>query len=247
MVRWPNCPTIREIRDQGSCGSCWAFAAVESMSDRICIHSDQKKHFHFSAENLLTCCKACGNGCHGGSHKLAWKYWVENGIVSGGSYGSHEGCQPYHFPPCEHHELGPRPNCSKYGPTPECVRSCQSNYLVSYEEDLHFGKQWYSVGNNEEAIKTEIFNNGPVEASISAYEDFYVYKSGVYQHVKGKFVCGHAVKIIGWGIDRITSTPYWLVSNSFNTDWGDYGYFKIKRGVNECQIESDVTAGIPLL
>lgn len=33
--QWPNCPTIREIRDQGSCGSCWAFGAVEAMSDRV--------------------------------------------------------------------------------------------------------------------------------------------------------------------------------------------------------------------
>lgn len=32
---WPNCPTISEIRDQGSCGSCWAFGAVEAMSDRV--------------------------------------------------------------------------------------------------------------------------------------------------------------------------------------------------------------------
>lgn len=32
---WPKCPTIQEIRDQGSCGSCWAFGAVEAMSDRV--------------------------------------------------------------------------------------------------------------------------------------------------------------------------------------------------------------------
>lgn len=34
-TNWPNCPTIQEIRDQGSCGSCWAFGAVEAMSDRV--------------------------------------------------------------------------------------------------------------------------------------------------------------------------------------------------------------------
>lgn len=34
-LQWPNCPTIREIRDQGGCGSCWAFGAVEAMSDRV--------------------------------------------------------------------------------------------------------------------------------------------------------------------------------------------------------------------
>merc|ERR1712172_434861 len=34
--KWPECPTIREIRDQGGCGSCWAFGAVTAMSDRMC-------------------------------------------------------------------------------------------------------------------------------------------------------------------------------------------------------------------
>ena len=70
--------------------SIQVFAAVEAMSDRVCIHSNQTTYFHFSAKNLLACCTTCGNGCHGGSHKLAWKYWVENGIVSGGSYDSNE-------------------------------------------------------------------------------------------------------------------------------------------------------------
>ena len=44
---------------------------------------------------------------------------------------------------------------------------------------------------------------------------------GVYQHVCGKYIGGHAVKIIGWGYENGTS--YWLVANSWNTDWGDKG------------------------
>merc|ERR1719348_1941518 len=63
---WPDCPTIKEIRDQGGCGSCWAFGAVTAMSDRICIHSKGKKHVHVSSENLLSCCYSCGFGCNGG-------------------------------------------------------------------------------------------------------------------------------------------------------------------------------------
>ena len=51
--QWPNCPTIKEIRDQGGCGSCWAFGAVESISDRICIASNGAQNVHISAEDLL--------------------------------------------------------------------------------------------------------------------------------------------------------------------------------------------------
>ncbi|VDL75296.1 unnamed protein product [Nippostrongylus brasiliensis] len=55
-------------------------------------------------------------------------------------------------------------------------------------------------------------------------------------------VGGHAVKILGWGVDN--KTPYWLVANSWNTDWGENGYFRIVRGVNECGIEHAIVAGL---
>lgn len=70
--------------------------------------------------------------------------------------------------------------------------------------------------------------------------------SGVYQHVKGNKVGGHAVKLLGWGTEN--NTDFWWCANSWNTDWGGYGgFFKIKRGTNECNIESDVVAGKPKL
>ncbi|CAH2323019.1 cathepsin B [Pelobates cultripes] len=53
---WPNCPTIREIRDQGSCGSRWTFGAMEAISDRTCVHSNGKVNVEVSAEDLLSCC-----------------------------------------------------------------------------------------------------------------------------------------------------------------------------------------------
>jgi cathepsin B len=48
---------------------------------------------------------------------------------------------------------------------------------------------------------------------------------------------------LGWGVED--GTPYWLVANSWNTDWGNNGYFKILRGSNECGIEDEIVAGIP--
>lgn len=45
--------------------------------------------------------------------------------------------------------------------------------------------------------------------------------SGVYQHVSGSLVGGHAIKVLGWGEED--GVPYWLCANSWNTDWGDNG------------------------
>lgn len=244
-VQWPNCPTIKEIRDQGSCGSCWAFGAVEAMSDRVCIHSNGTQNVHLSSENLVSCCWSCGMGCNGGFPGSAWRYWVKTGIVSGGAYGSNQGCQPYEIAPCEHHSNGTRPPCSAGGKTPKCEKKCESSYKIAYKDDLNFGEKSYSIEADENAIKQEIYRNGPVEGAFSVFEDFVNYKSGVYQHVKGKYLGGHAIRILGWGVCKKTGTPYWLVANSWNNDWGDHGYFKIKRGSNECGIEDGISAGLP--
>jgi len=87
--------------------------------------------------------------------------------------------------------------------------------------------------------------NGPVEAAFDVYEDFLTYKKGVYQYTTGDYLGGHAVKILGWGVED--STPYWLVANSWNEGWGDQGFFKILRGSNECGIEGGCVAGLPKL
>jgi len=244
---WPNCPTIGEIRDQGSCGSCWAFGAVEAMSDRVCIASKGKKHAHISAEDLVTCCgRECGDGCNGGDLEPAWRYWLHTGLVTGGNYNSNEGCRPYSIAACEHHTTGSRPACGgEEGNTPACTRQCQSSYNMDYKSDRVFGKTSYSVVNDQRAIMMEIMHHGPVEAAFDVYEDFPQYKTGVYQYTVGGYLGGHAVRILGWGEEN--GTPYWLIANSWNDDWGDKGFFKFIRGINNCGMEDDIVAGLPRL
>ncbi|XP_049336242.1 cathepsin Bb isoform X2 [Astyanax mexicanus] len=241
--QWPDCHTISQIRDQGSCGSCWAFGAVEAMSDRICIHSGGKVSVEISAEDLLSCCDECGMGCFGGFPDAAWDFWTKNGLVTGGLYDSSIGCRPYSLAPCEHHVNGTRPPCSGEEKTPDCVKQCIDGYTPSYAEDRHYGKRSYSIPSDPKQIMAEIYKNGPVEAAFTVYEDFLLYKTGVYQHRTGAVLGGHAIKILGWGEEN--STPYWLAANSWNNDWGDKGYFKILRGQDHCGIESEMVAGIP--
>ena len=98
-------------------------------------------------------------------------------MVTGGQYGSNEGCQPYAIAKCSHHEPGPYPNCTEGGKTPQCEKSCISGYPKSYKKDKHYGSNVYSVGSSK--IQTEIMTNGPVEAAFSVYADFPTYRSGL--------------------------------------------------------------------
>lgn len=243
---WPQCPTLREVRDQGNCGSCWAISAVETMSDRICIASNATRAAHVSTEDLLSCCFSCGNGCNGGYPNAAFEYWHRKGICSGGLYKSNEGCKPYSIMACEHHTTGSRPPCQGESHTPKCMSSCtNSPYTVPYSKDKTFGGPVFTIKPDQEQIQLEIMKNGPVQTSFTVYEDFLSYKSGVYQHVTGESVGGHAVKLMGWGVDN--GTPYWLVANSWNSDWAEEGFFRILRGQDECDFESGVVGGLPKL
>ena len=239
---WPHCPSIGEIRDQGSCGSCWAFGSAEAMTDRICIGSKGKVNARISTEDLVACCGGCGFGCMGGDPLAAWTYFMDQGVVTGGAYNSHQGCQPYEIAPCEHHVNGTRGPC-KEGDTPRCHKTCESGYSLSYEQDKHYGKKAMAL-EGEEDMKKHIMEEGPITAAFNVFADFPSYKSGVYQHVTGQLLGGHAIKILGWGEEN--GVKYWLVANSWNTDWGNNGYFKILRGKDECGIESmGPCAGIP--
>jgi len=243
-TQWPDCSSTSEIRDQGSCGSCWAFGAVEVMTDRSCIHSPTHTTFHYSAEDLLSCCHMCGNGCNGGMPGAAFLYWVHGGIVSGGKYNSSQGCQPYEIAPCEHHVHGPRPACGgEEGNTPACQRTCDTGYQGNYQDDLHMGMKAYSLKEDERQIMYDIMTNGPVEGAFEVYVDFLHYKSGVYRHTHGQYLGGHAIRVLGWGEEG--GQKYWLCANSWNTDWGLDGFFKILMGRNHCGIEGEMVTGLP--
>lgn len=249
-TNWANCPIIAHVRDQANCGSCWAFGSTEAFNDRLCIASKGAFQKELSAADTTSCCdlfKCFSMGCGGGQPSAAWSFFVNYGVVTGGDYsatGKGDTCLPYFLPSCSHHVVDPKvANCSSAEPSaPSCASACsESAYGTPYASDKVKAKSSYSLS-SVAAIQSDIMQYGSVTGAFTVYADFPTYKSGVYKHVTGAELGGHAIKIYGWGTEN--GTDFWLVMNSWNPDWGMGGSFKIARGTNECGIESQVSAGL---
>lgn len=81
------------------------------------------------------------------------------------------------------------------------------------------------------SMKTHLLD-GPIVAAFDVYEDFRDYTGGIYEHVWGDLLGGHAVAIVGYN----DAENYWIVKNSWGTGWGETGWFKIRYG--QCNIDS---------
>jgi len=217
--KWPDC--IHPIRDQQHCGSCWAFAASEVLSDRTCIASSgvgNAVNVVLSPQDLVSC-DGQDYGCQGGYVDKSWDYLRDTGIVS-------DECLPY---------------TSGDGDSGACPfkggkKSCKKGEFKKYKVKSH--AQLDTI----EGAKEAIFTVGPVEAAFDVYADFISYSGGVYKRTSDELLGGHAVKIVGWGKDT-DGTEFWVVANSWGPNWGEKGHFRIAFG--ECGFEDSLWAGVP--
>ncbi|EPB70854.1 papain family cysteine protease [Ancylostoma ceylanicum] len=162
--------------------------------------------------------------CNGGQPSRVFGYAWRHGICTGGRYREKDACQPYAFYPCGQHKNQPYygPCSNRLWPTPTCRKTCQLGYPIPFEKDKIFNKETFYIRANETYIMHEIFTRGPVVATYDVYKDFNYYRKGIYIHKDGGRPTGsHAVKIIGWGKEN--DVPFWLIANSWNSDWGEDG------------------------
>lgn len=262
---WPQCAnTINFIKDQAACGSCWAVAASSALADRFCIScgygsgannnmntnnlagqvpNERLPGFVLSAEDLMSCCRYCGDGCNGGYPIDAMRYAYIKGYVSGGWYGSKCGCQAYKIAPIR----------QPLQPTPACSSSCDDNhYPESDSADRHKVKS-YKYVRGEAAMMKEIAANGPIECAFEVYASFENFfrdpanAKKVYTGPRDELRGGHAIKIVGWGeqMQDGQNLKYWQIHNSWNVTWADNGQFKYLRGHDLFGMEHQCVSAAP--
>lgn len=215
---------VSPIRNQGNCGSCYAFSSMAGLEARVRILTNNTQRPIFAPQDIVGCTKLA-QGCEGGfPYLIAGRYAQDVGVVL-------EECSPYE---------GKDDVC-------RTSRNCARHYTAYYR---YVGG--YFGACNEEEMKLALVKGGPLVVGLEVYNDFLSYKGGVYHHtgLQDRFnpleLTNHAVLLVGYGEDANTGEKYWTVKNSWGEDWGEGGYFRILRGRDECAIESMAVEVVPI-
>ncbi|TKS81148.1 Dipeptidyl peptidase 1 [Collichthys lucidus] len=214
---------LSPVRNQASCGSCYSFATMGMLEARVRILTNNSETPILSPQQVVSCSQY-SQGCDGGFPYLIGKYAQDFGIVD-------ESCFPY---------VGKESPCG-------LPQNCRRIYTADY----YYIGGFYG-GCSETAMMMDLVKNGPMGVALEVYPDFMHYKEGIYHHTGlgdsyNPFeLTNHAVLLVGYGRCHMTGEKYWIVKNSWGANWGEDGFFRIRRGSDECAIESIAVAAKPI-
>jgi len=159
---------VTPVRNQGNCGSCWAFATTAALESNVMIATGMSID---RAEQILVSCSGAGS-CNGGYIDRASNYISNTGL-----------------PPESYY-----PYTATNGTCGNATSGWQNN--TSFITSWHYAGGTTSP--TVDQIKNELITFGPLVTTMDVYSDFYNYYGGVYKHVTGTLQGGHAILIVGY-------------------------------------------------
>jgi len=218
---WRTMGAVTGVKDQGACGSCWAFSTIGNLEGQHFLAGH--KLIGLSEQNLVDCdhhCmeyqgeSVCDQGCEGGLMPNAFQYVIGNGGIDTESSYSYTGFDG----------------------------TCTFN-------KANIGAQitnWTLVSGNETQMAAFLVNNGPVSVAVDALEwQFYV--GGIFDFPYCGTSLDHGVLAVGFDHgDNILfeDTPFWWIKNSWGDDWGYSGYIKLERNEGLCGVNMFPCSGL---
>merc|ERR1712087_708789 len=215
-VDWRNKGVLTPPKDQGACGSCWAFASTETLEAHVAINTG--KLLTLSPQQYVNCVKnpnQCGGtgGCQGATAEVAYNYTAINGLPleSDVPYRASDG---------------------------HCDSSVPIAATVSGYHELK--------PNDADDLMQTVANVGPVSISVAAATwGFYSHGIFDGAGGNGCDVeVDHAVQLVGYGVEN--GQAYWTVRNSWGHRWGEDGYIRIQRnpGNEPCAVDDKPMDGV---
>lgn len=217
-VDWRGTGADATVKDQATCGSCWAFSAVGAMQGAWYLATGQV--LSLSEQQLVDCSWDYGNnGCQGGEMEPAIQYIADHGGAAAEEDYQYRGQNMF---------CGSNATRKDFAP------------VARFKGFAHVKKR------DELSLMYALWKHGPVAISLDASQpSFKFYSEGVYKEKKcltKKGQLDHAVLVVGYGTDKLSGEDYWLIKNSWSKYWGEDGYIRMLRTPgdgNDCGITSD--------
>ena len=211
---WRDKDVVSNVKDQGSCGSCWAFSTIANLEGLYALGKGEVKTF---SEQLLVDCDTEDAGCNGGLMELSFEWLANNGGFM------LESDYPY---------AGKQQTCKQ--DTSKFVDMKVTGFVKLGDSTEEFSPV------DEDEIKEFLYETGPLAIALNA-TPLQLYMGGIFD--VPDWLCSssginHAVTLVGYGTD---SKDYWIVKNSWGKSWGESGYFRIARGKGTCGINCYIT------
>ncbi len=214
---WRDKGIVGPVKDQGQCGSCWAFSAVGALESQIM--KKTKQSISLSEQNMVDCVKnvlspdnttECCDGCEGGEMYSVYQYLQNNQNKKDDT----EKQYPY---------TAVDQNCNA---VPSNVNAALKGYVSLQKGD-------------EKAMAQALYTVGPLSVGVNANQDWQLYSSGIYDPSDDQcdpsiYAQDHGVILVGFGSEG--GLDYWIVRNSWGEDWGENGYLRLARGHNACGV-----------
>jgi len=228
-VDWRDYGAVSAVKNQGMCGSCWAFATTEIIESYAAISANLTLPPNLSTQQVTSCSPNtlnCGGtgGCYGSIPQLGYTYVQLFGHVTEEDY-------PY--------------KSGHSGSTGSC------NYDVVDTPPIVGLTGYDTMSNDQDAVMEHLANVGPLAVAVDA-SAFGRYSSGVFAgcDFNSNIGLNHAVVLVGYGTDE-THGDYWIVRNSWGSSWGEHGYIRMQRqataqcGVNSTPMDGTACVGGP--
>jgi len=214
------------VKNQGRCGSCWAFSATEGLESGIFM-STGSASVPLATQQVVACDTSDG-GCNGGDLPTAFDFIIADGGLDSNA----------HYPDTS----------SKWGFSGSCNSHGHVATIDSYKYAIPACQGGRCNNQDESGLMAALNTHGPLSVCVNA-ETFNNYQggigigtdgcSGAYNHLD------HCVQLVGY--DSTGSSPYWKVKNSWTTGWGEGGFIRLPMGSNYCGIADEamyVTASL---
>lgn len=261
IKQWAN--LLQSVKNQGACGCCFAMATAGALGDRLTIMTLAQFAVELSPYQMIMCEDAINTethdpeylkeinnlahssgACNGNTLYNAMDFMYTCGLTTERCVNEGE-FSKYNIKRLE--DI----NTDKGDEVPMCQDVIGKEYdtCLDTETAARFYRicAGYSVDSRPESIKQEIYKWGPVASGFIVYDDFIHSYDGTTIYMgpaeKSDKQGGHAIKIMGWGTEN--GVDYWWCCNSWGANWGLSGYFKMKIGIPECELEKNVVGFIP--